>query len=82
MRRELKLFNAYYELLFIGYEIVDYENESICLEYFGNRWWYKDFMLHREDGPAVELDYDYNEYWLNNKRYSEKEFMKARKHKI
>lgn len=33
----------------------------------GNKLWYLNGELHREDGPAVECADEYREWWLNNK---------------
>ena len=33
----------------------------------GNKYWYLGFLLHREDGPAVELFYGYKEWWYHGK---------------
>jgi len=48
-------------------------------------WYYYKRKLHREDGPAVEnKDEDWmNEWWLNNKEYSEEKWKKEiRKRKL
>jgi len=40
----------------------------------GEKEWYLNGELHREDGPAVnDCDGD-KEWWLNNKQYTEKEW--------
>ena len=37
--------------------------------------WYKDGLLHRTDGPAVEYPNGSKEWWVNGVKLSEKEFM-------
>ena len=37
----------------------------------GNKFWYKNDLLHREDGPAREYSSGKKEYWYNDKKYSE-----------
>jgi len=39
------------------------DDQPICeISSTGNKWWYLDDHLHREDGPAVEYD-DGTKYW-------------------
>ena len=40
----------------------------------GGKFWYKHGKRHREDGPAYESVYGYKEYWLENIKYTEKEY--------
>jgi hypothetical protein len=35
----------------------------------GNRWWYRNGHLHREDGPAVEYSDGSGSWYLNNEYY-------------
>ena len=35
----------------------------------GESWWYKNNLLHREDGPAVEYKDGRKEWWINGKRH-------------
>jgi hypothetical protein len=37
----------------------------------GNKRWYLNDKLHREDGPAVEYPTGYKSWWLNGKRHRE-----------
>ena len=40
----------------------------------GSRYWYLNGKLHRENGPAIEVEYDgrlHREWWLNDKRHRE-----------
>jgi len=49
---------------------------------FGDKTWIYKEKIHREDGPAVE-GYDYRQWWLNNKRYTEKRWKyEMRKRKL
>ena len=45
-------------------------------EYHGNRFWYKDGELHREDGPAIEGADGIKAWYLDGKEYSKVEFDK------
>ena len=40
----------------------------------GNKIWWLNNQLHREDGPAIEDANGTNEWWLNDKQYTEEEF--------
>ena len=44
----------------------------------GSKSWWKEGKRHRLDGPAIEW-YDYKEYYVEGKQYSELEFMKLNK---
>jgi hypothetical protein len=35
----------------------------------GSKWWYLNYRLHREDGPAYEGKYGNRAWWLNGKRH-------------
>ena len=37
--------------------------------------WYKDGVVHREDGPAVERSYGGKAWWLNGRGYSEQQWL-------
>ena len=41
----------------------------------GNKWWYLNDQLHREDGPAVEWASGTKWWYLNGKEISEQEFI-------
>jgi len=43
----------------------------------GTKEWHLNGVLHREDGPAIEWNDGEKEWWLNNKRFSEKEYLEA-----
>ena len=48
-------------------------------------FWYKDpecQILHRDNGPAVEYSNGDKAYWINGRRYSEKEYWKYVKYNI
>lgn len=36
--------------------------------------WFKNNKCHRENGPAITYLYYREEYWLNDKQYSKKEY--------
>ena len=38
-----------------------------CVNRFGNKFWYLNGELHREDGPAIEYDDGYKIWYLNGK---------------
>lgn len=49
----------------------------------GYQVYYKNGMYHREDGPAVIWPNGSEEYWLEDERYTKKQFLKkTQKHKI
>jgi hypothetical protein len=35
----------------------------------GNKWWWLNGNIHREDGPAVEWKNGNKQWWLNGKRH-------------
>ena len=48
---------------YIKYEVKVYTN--------GDKYWYLNDKIHREDGPAIEYANGYKSWWLNNKRHRE-----------
>ena len=42
-----------------------------------DKFWYLNGNLHREDGPAIEWADGRKEWWLNNERLTEKEFISS-----
>ena len=47
-------------------------NKPICKEYpNGDKQWFLNGKLHREDGPAVERANGTKEWWLNGKLHRE-----------
>lgn len=51
---------------------------SVIFEYrdeYGTRMHYFNGELHRTDGPAVEDDFGYKEYWLDGKLLTLEEFL-------
>jgi len=51
----------------------------------GTRFWYKDLLRHREDGPAVEYPGGYKEWWFNGEEIncsSQEEFLRIMKLKV
>jgi len=61
------------------YDNHDWYNH-IEFQYYTGIQYYRGYLLHREDGPAVQWNNSYgiNEYFLNGKRYSEKEYMERK----
>ena len=47
----------------LGYNVIVHDN--------GDRYWCLNDELHREDGPAVELNNGNKEWWLNGERHRE-----------
>ena len=43
----------------------------------GNKRWYSNDKLHREDGPAIEGVNGHKEWWINGKRVSEKDVLNS-----
>lgn len=41
------------------------------------RWYNEKDQLHRENGPAVEWVDGHKEWWVNGKKLTEEEFLKA-----
>ena len=52
----------------IEYTVKVYDN--------GNKSWWLNGKLHREDGPAYEGDDGYKQWWLNGKWMAEEEHKK------
>ena len=49
----------------------------------GDRFWYLNGELHREDGPACEFSDGYKEWYFNGEDLTEEEFLnKTKKHTI
>ncbi len=42
----------------------------------GDRYWYLNGEIHREDGPAIEYADGSKRWWLNGINYTEEEFIK------
>lgn len=43
--------------------------EPSCLTPGGNKYWHKNGMLHREDGPAIIIADGYKEWWINDRKH-------------
>jgi len=56
-----------------------YDTKSVCYVFKDqyNRFYYRGYLIHREDGPAVEGNHGFKEWWLNGIKYSEKEYYKV-----
>jgi hypothetical protein len=44
---------------------------GLIVDDFGNKFWYKDDMLHREDGPAMERRRGIKYWYINGKLHRE-----------
>jgi hypothetical protein len=40
---------------------------GLIINEYGNKFWYKDNLLHKEDGPAVILSDGSKEWWFEGK---------------
>lgn len=57
--------------------VTELESEySIAISPNGDKRYYRDGLIHREDGPAVELSDGYKIWCLNGKTLSESEWRK------
>ena len=55
---------------------MSYKEYTVIVYTNGDKLWYLNGKLHREDGPANEGD-DGSKYWyLNDEEYTEEEFLK------
>lgn len=65
--------DPYFAQLFVyyveGISTINKENiNGTSIDFYGNKFWYKNGKLHRIDGPAVESQSGYIEWWLNGER--------------
>ena len=44
---------------------------TVTVDDYGNKRWYSNGKLHREDGPAIEYAGGDKEWWINGKRHHE-----------
>lgn len=49
---------------------------KMTVDYYGSKIWKLNGDLHRTDGPAVERNDGYKEYWIQGKQYTEEEYKK------
>ena len=49
---------------------------TVQVDQFGNKHWYCNGKLHREDGPAVEWAVGTKEYWIEGRLLTEESFKK------
>jgi hypothetical protein len=49
----------------------DYKTYEVKVYASGNRYWYLNGQLHREDGPAIEWANGNREWYLNGERHRE-----------
>jgi len=43
-------------------------------DYYGNKWYYNGYLIHREDGPAEEWKCGIKRWYLNGQWYSEEQY--------
>jgi hypothetical protein len=51
----------------------DYIEYKVRVYANGNKFWFLNDKIHREDGPAVEYAYGYKAWYLESVTYSESE---------
>ncbi len=69
---------------FLLFNVVYYNNnlklhrlDGLCVKAkSGSKFWYKNHLLHREDGPAEEYFSGLERYYLNNKHYFKEDYWK------
>ncbi len=54
----------------------DFKMEELIVNTNGDREWYLNGKLHREDGPAIEFTGGDNYWYLNGEELTEEEFNK------
>jgi hypothetical protein len=50
---------------------MDYKEYKIRVYADGSKWWYLNYKLHREDGPAIEYANGNKWWYLNGKQHRE-----------
>ena len=56
-----------------------YGKQVFCINRYGNRRWYLNGQLHRENGPAAEFTSGYRGWYLNGVYYPESDYWKEMK---
>jgi hypothetical protein len=56
--------------------------QKIKIDKFGNKEYYWNGELHREDGPAVECANGDKEWWIRHIQYSEENYWRVVKLKV
>jgi len=41
------------------------KKDGLNIDAGGNKWWYLNGKLHRDDGPAIENSDGHKSWWLN-----------------
>lgn len=67
MKTSIKIF--YHIILNMDAKIIDWEDESICIEYYEAKFWYKNGILHRLSGPAIEYKNGQKEWRIEGIRF-------------
>jgi hypothetical protein len=73
-----KIFKNVYEIIYCkddSYQKVFDNKDFYYLESINDNY-YKGYLLHREDGPAIECSNGDKDWFLNGKWYTEKEYWK------
>ena len=74
--KEIRFYSTGNKYLFLNGKL--HREDGPAIEYIdGAKSWYLNGNLHREDGPAIEWNDGSKRWYLNNKRFSEKEYLKA-----
>ena len=47
------------------------KNDGVNIDGYGDRWWYLNGKLHRDDGPAADGASGFKSWWINGKRHRE-----------
>jgi len=53
-----------------------YNNGSYNPQCKDHHWYYKGYMIHREDGPAIKYSNEFKMWFLNGIEYSEESHLK------
>lgn len=56
-------------------QVIYFDDGADCTIYAnGYRYWHLKNVWHRLDGPAIEFDNGYFEWWINGIKYSEEDY--------
>ena len=53
------------------------KTSTVTVGKYGDKAWYHNGKLHREDGPAIEWANGYKEWYINDKRVTEKDVLNS-----
>jgi len=54
----------------------EYDNDGVYYNHAKYILYWKGYLIHREDGPAIEGTDGFKEWWLNGIEYLEQEYLK------